>query len=130
VGGQITWTLNDIGVGVTQGRQVDARRARVEAQKGQLLDALRDEVTDAEQAVEDAEVAIETGGRALAAAEESYRVRRSLFQNGHAISVELSDAETELTRASLDLVNARVELRVARARLLHAIGRDDAPPAR
>ena len=133
VGGQITWTLNDIGNGVTAGRQVDARRAQVEAQKGQLVDGLRNEVSQAEQAVEDAEVAIEAGTRQLAAAEESYRVRRSLFQNGRAINVELEDAETELTRASLDLVNARVELRVARARLLHAIGRDAAdaaaPPA-
>ncbi len=128
VGGQISWTLNDIGVAVTQARQVDARRAQIEAQKSQLLDGLRTEVIQAEQAVEDAEVAVETGGRALAAAEESYRVRRSLFQNGRAISVELSDAETELTRASLDLVNARVELRVARARLLHALGRDVTPP--
>jgi outer membrane protein TolC len=126
VGAQITWTLNDIGVGVTQGMQVDARRAAVEAQKGQLLDGLRNEVTQAEQAVEDAEVAVETGARGLAAAEESYRVRRALFRSGRAISVELSDAETELTRASLDLVNARVELRVARARLLHAVGRDAA----
>jgi outer membrane protein TolC len=124
VGGQITWTLNDIGNGVTSGRQVDAHRAQVEAQKGQLTDGLRNEVSQAEQALEDAEVAIEAGTRQLAAAEESYRVRRSLFQNGRAISVELSDAETELTRASLDIVNARVELRVARARLLHAIGRD------
>ena len=129
VGAQVTWTLNDIGVGVTQGRQVDAHRAQVEAQKGQLLDGLRNEVSQAEQAVEDAEVAVETGARGLAAAEESYRVRRSLFQNGRAISVELSDAETELTRASLELVNARVELRVARARLLHAIGRDAVEPA-
>ncbi len=129
VGGQITWTLNDIGVGVTQGKQVDAHRAQIEAQKGQLTDALRTEVSQAEQAMEDAEVAIETGARGLAAAEESYRVRRSLFQNGRAISVELSDAETELTRASLDLVNARVELRVARARLLHALGRDGERPS-
>jgi outer membrane protein TolC len=124
VGGQVTWTLNDIGNGVTQGRQVDAKRAETLAEKGALLDALRNEVVEAQQAVEDAEVATETGARSLVAAEESYRVRRSLFRNGRAISVELSDAETELTRASLDLVNARVELRVARARLLHAIGRD------
>jgi outer membrane protein TolC len=131
LGAQITWTLNDIGNGVTSGKQVDAHRAQVEAQKGLLLDGLRNEVSEAEQAVEDAEVAIETGTRALAASEESYRVRRELFLNGRAISVELSDAETELTRASLDLVDARVELRVARARLLHAIGRDAieiAPP--
>ena len=56
-------------------------------------------------------------------------MRRELFRNGRATSVELTDAETELVRASLDVVNARVELRVARARLLHATGRDVPPEA-
>ncbi|MFT3768903.1 MAG: TolC family protein [Minicystis sp.] len=124
VGGQVTWTLNDIGVANAQARQLDARKAQIEAQKAQLADGLRNEVTQAAQALEDAEVAIVTSERALAAADESYRARRELFQNGRATSVELTDAETELFRASLDVVNARVDLRIARARLLHATGRD------
>ncbi|APR80835.1 Hypothetical protein A7982_06182 [Minicystis rosea] len=51
-------------------------------------------------------------------------MRRELFQHGRASSVELTDAETELFRASLDVVSARVDVRIARARLLHATGRD------
>lgn len=125
-GFQATWTLNDIPGAHFQAKQIDAKKAQIEAQKAQLGDGLRLEVTQAEQAVEDAEVAIATGERALAAADESYRVRRELFRNGRATSVELTDAETELFRASLDVVNARVDLRIARARLLHATGRDAA----
>jgi outer membrane protein TolC len=128
VGGQVTWTLNDIGAANTQARVLDAKRAQVEAQRAALADGVRNEVTQAEQALEDAEFAIDTNQRELTAAEESYRVRRELFRNGRATSVELTDAETELVRASLDVVNARVDLRVARARLLHATGRD-VPPA-
>ncbi|APR80256.1 outer membrane efflux protein [Minicystis rosea] len=124
VGGQVTWTLNDIGIARAQANQIDAKKAQIEAQRAQLADGLRNEVTQAAQAVEDAEVAIATSERALAAAEESYRVRRELFQHGRASSVELTDAETELFRASLDVVNARVDVRIARARLLHATGRD------
>jgi outer membrane protein TolC len=126
VGAQATWTLNDIGAAHAQTRQLEARRAQVEAQKAQLGDGVRLEVVQAEQGLEDAEVAIAASGRAQSAAEESYRARRELFQSGRATSVELTDAETELLRASLDVVNARVDLRVARARLLHATGRDAA----
>jgi outer membrane protein TolC len=51
-------------------------------------------------------------------------VRRELFRNGRATSVELTDSEVELFRASLEAINARANLRSARASLLHAVGRD------
>jgi len=72
----------------------------------------------------EARTAIESSARGLSAAEESYRVRRSLFQNGRSTSVELTDAETDLTRSRLESINARVDLQVARVRLEHALGRD------
>lgn len=126
---QITWIVNEIGTSAAQGRSLDARGALIEAQKGALADALRMEVVQTHRALLDAEFAIKTAARALSAAEESYRVRRELFQNGRATSTELTDAETELTRAELEVINARVDLRIARARLLHASGRDAAPAA-
>ena len=49
-------------------------------------------------------MAIASASRGLAAAEESYRVRRALFQNGRATSVELTDAETERSRAQLEAI--------------------------
>ena len=38
--------------------------------------------------------------RGLSVAEEGYRVRRDLFRNGKATFVEVSDAQTDLTRAA------------------------------
>jgi outer membrane protein TolC len=56
-------------------------------------------------------------------------VRRELFRNGRATSVELTDAEVQWTEAQLDVVSARVDQRVAQVKLLHATG-DDTPQAR
>ena len=65
-----------------------------------------------------------TSERGLAAAEESYRVRRALFQNGRSTSVELTDAETERSRAQLESISARLDHRIAQVRLVHAVGDD------
>jgi outer membrane protein len=127
-GVQASWTLNDVGLSAAQSSGVDARRAQVEAQKGALADALRLEVTEALQALLDAEVAVVMTARALSAAEESHRARRELFRSGRATSVELTDAEVELARAELEVVSARVDLRVAAARLRHATGREAVAP--
>ena len=65
-----------------------------------------------------------TARRGLTSAEEGYRVRRELFRNGRATTVELLDSQADLTRESINSVNARANLLVARASLLHAVGRD------
>ena len=49
---------------------------------------------------------MQTTKRALDAAEEGYRVRRELFRNGRATSVELTDSEVQLIRARLEAVDA------------------------
>ena len=72
----------------------------------------------------DALVAVETSARSLAAAEESYRQRRSLFLNQRATSAELLDAELDLLRARLDDLNALLDQRIANVRLEHATGKD------
>ncbi len=87
------------------------------------MDTLRTELTDALQALKDADAAIPTTTRGLEAAEESYRVRTLLFQNSRATNVELTDAETDVLRARLDAVHARIDQRIARVRLEYAMGR-------
>lgn len=121
-GAQISWSPNDLGIGLAVGRATRARAAQVEAQRGALMDALRDEVMLAYQGHREAEMAVRTTDRGLAAAEESYRVRRALFQSGGTTSIELTDASMELTRCRLEALNALVDLRIARVRLLYAIG--------
>lgn len=121
---QLSWSPNDIPGGSTAGRQLEARAAALVAQRAQLEDGIRTEVTQAQQNLREANVAVDTSRRGLAASEESYRVRRVLFQNGRATNVELTDAEADLTQARLTLINARIDQRIARARLVHALGRD------
>lgn len=123
-GVQLTWSPNEAFASGAAGKATSAQAAQLEAQRSALLDGIRMEVMQSAQAVHEAEVLIATTTRGLAAAEESYRVRRELFRNGRATSVELTDAEAELFRARLEAVNARVDLRAARARLEHAVGRD------
>ena len=127
VGGAITWSDTDVLLGITNGHANEARAQSTEAQAFAMRDGIRDEVLQAFQAVHEAEAAIESTKQSLAAAEESYRVRRALFRADRATSTELSDSENALTRARFDVVNARIDLRIARVRLLHATGRDDSP---
>jgi outer membrane protein TolC len=121
---QLLWSPNDAMNAYEGGRALDAKQAQARAQRRALLDGVRADLASALQAVDVANSAQRTTARAVASAEESYRVRRSLFQNAHATSVELTDAETELTRARLDLVSARIDARVAEVELQHATGRE------
>lgn len=119
---QLAWSPNDAFAATAAARAVSARHEALAAQRVALVDALRFELAGALQAAEDATGAQKNAARAVEAADESYRVRRSLFQNGRATSVELTDAETELTRARLDLVAARIATRVADVQLRYATG--------
>jgi len=80
-------------------------------------------VTAAAARVNEAEHAIDASKRALAAAEEAYRVRQRLYEVGSASSTELGDAETEVTRARFGLIDATIDVRLARIELDLAAGR-------
>lgn len=123
-GAQLSWTPNDTFSALAAARGVDARKAQADAEAKRLRDAVRLEVSQAIEAVENARGALETSKKGLSSAEEGYRVRRSLFQSGRATSAELTDSETELTRARLDALGAKVDVRVAEVRFAHATGRD------
>jgi outer membrane protein TolC len=126
---QLSWSPTDA-IGASSQRNATAAQARqLDAERDELLDAVALEVRSALRALNESEVALGTSQRELAAAAESYRVRRELFRNGRATSVELTDAETQWTEAQLDAVSARVDQRVAEVKLSHALG-DDAPQAR
>jgi outer membrane protein TolC len=124
LGVQLTWTPNDTASSLVEAKETDARARSARARRGALLDGVRTEVSEGVRAWSDARLAIETSARSLAASEESYRVRRALFLNQRATSVELSTAEADLLRAQLDAINARIDQRIARVRIAHAIGRD------
>lgn len=126
LGAAITWTSTDAIAGGTNAGAAAARATGAEAQARAIRDGIREEVVLAYQGLHDAESAITSSQRGLTAAEEAYRVRRSLFDADQATSTELADAENALLRARFEAVTARIDLRIARVRLGHAAGRDAA----
>ncbi|HTV20686.1 MAG TPA: TolC family protein, partial [Polyangiaceae bacterium] len=122
-GVQLTWVLSDAASAGARSAVAEARARAAEDRRNELIDSIRLEVLSADQDVRQAEVAKDTSARGLAAAEESYRARRLLYQNGRATTVELLDAETDLTRARLDALGAFIDARVAAVRLAYAVGR-------
>jgi outer membrane protein len=124
VGLQLTFSSGDALAAKTQ---VAASRAQAKgalAQRGQLLDAVRTEVTEAILSHRSAQASLQSTARRLAAAETSYRARRERFQVGQATTIELTEAQTELFNAKLEAIQAQVAVRVARARIAYVTGRD------
>jgi outer membrane protein TolC len=123
-GVQLSWTLNDALISRTTDRRLRAEANQLRADRESLLRGTRIELLAAQQGVATAQLSVATTAKGLAAAEESYRVRRELLNAERATVVELVDAETDLTRARFAAINARINLRVALAQLAHALGED------
>jgi outer membrane protein TolC len=123
-GVQLSWSPTDIFGSEATHSRILANARQIDAERASLNDNIELEVIQAVLAVREADAAMVTTERGLVAAEESYRVRRALFQNGRATSVELSDAETERSRAQQEAIGARIDRRIAEARLIHALGND------
>jgi outer membrane protein TolC len=126
-GARLTWIVSDVPATAATVRAGDARARSIAAERASVSDQIRLQVMSAYQDRAEARVAEQTTLRRLVSAEESYRTRRLLFQNGRATTVELLDAETDLTRARLEAVDARIDGRVAEVRLAYAVGRHDRP---
>ena len=124
LGAQVTWSLPDALQSRASDHRIRAEADELRADRENLERGTRIEVLAAQQAVELAQHALQTSQKGLAAAEESYRVRKELLNAERATAVELVDAETELTRSRIAALNARVDLRVARTQLDHALGND------
>lgn len=124
VGAQITWSPNDALAASPASADAQARAAALEAQRGAVRDGIELEVTQAYQAVIEADTALVTTRRQLESALEGYRVARELFNAGRGTSTTLIDAENALAASRFDNLNARVDARIARIRLEHAVGRD------
>ncbi len=120
----LSWTPTAIPGAQAATEVAEARAAEISSQRAALREALKLEVNQAIQAAGEARFALSVSDHALRAAEESSRVRRELFRAGRATMVEVTDAETELTRTRLEAVDARVNARLALVALNHALGRD------
>jgi outer membrane protein TolC len=120
----LSWTPTNIFSATAQAKTAEAHADEVAAKKGALRNALHMEVSQALNALAEATFSLDVSRDNLTAATENYRVRRELYRAGKATIVEVTDAETELTRARLEVLNSHVDVRIARVALTHALGRD------
>ena len=124
VGAQVTWSPNDVFTANANGADAESRAAGLEAQKSVTRDGIELEVTQAYQAIFEADAGIVSTQRQLESAQEGYRVARELFNNGRGTATTLIDAEIVLAQTRFDRLNAQADGRIARVRLEHATGRD------
>jgi outer membrane protein len=120
----LSWTPTDLLGADAATSELVARAKVLDSQRLELQEALRLEVSNALGNLENATFAVGASEEQVAASEEGYRARGDLFRAGRATSLEVVDAETELTRSRLDVVNAFVDLRIAQVQLEHVLGRD------
>jgi outer membrane protein TolC len=120
----LSWTPTNIFGSQANAHIADAHADEVASKRASLKNALRLEVNQAVNALTEATASLTSAREGLVAAEENYRVRSELYRSGRATAVDVTDAETDLTRSRLDVVNSHVDERIARVALLHALGRD------
>jgi len=120
----LSWTPTNIFGSQANAHIAEAHADEVASKRAALKNALRLEVNQAMNALTEATVSLTSAREGLIAAEENYRVRRELYRAGKATAVDVTDAETDLTRSRLDVVNSHVDERIARVALVHALGRD------
>jgi outer membrane protein len=120
----LSWTPTNIFGAQANARVAEAHADEVASKRASLKNGLRLEVNQAMNALTEAQVSLSSAREGLVAAEENYRVRRELYRAGKATVVEVTDAETDLTRSRLEVVNSHVDERIARVALNHALGRD------
>lgn len=117
----VTWSPNDMAFADKGKEQSRADMALVREDLANIDDALRTEVVQAVEDYNAARASMEAALSGIAAAEESYRVRREQFRAGAATATDVIDSENDLRGARLDLVNASIDGRIAKARLDRAI---------
>jgi outer membrane protein TolC len=113
----LRWSPNEMGQARQRIEQARAQILALEADMLALEDAVRLEVAQAHEELRSSLLAFEAAVVGLAAADESYRVRREQLAAGAAVTADVIDAESELTRARLDVVDAGIAVRLAKARL-------------
>jgi len=122
LGVRLTWTVNDTFATFGAADESEAQVDAIKAQRGQLEDAIRLEVTQSYYDLKTARSAIESAKQRERSARTNLAIRRLQFQAGDATATDLVDAEAQLIQAILQRIDAHVDYLVAEARLEFAVG--------
>ncbi len=121
----LNWPVFDSGVTRAQVKQArqDEEQAKIQLEQVRLGISL--EVRQALTNMANASARLEVAQRQLAAAEENYRISRVRLASGEGITLEITDALTQLTQARTGVVSARYDYLTAFSELQRAVGSDD-----
>lgn len=128
VGASVTWSPNDLAVGIHQVRQAEAEVSQAREDLAELEDAVAIEAAQALAAYEAAREGVVAAREGYAAASLSLDDRRAMLRAGAATTTEVTQAQLALTQAQLRLLNAIVDLRVAGAQIDRVVGRSYVGP--
>jgi outer membrane protein len=120
----LSWTIFD---GLSSSAAAQAERARLDISRAQLGDReqrIWEEIEDAATAVASARAELPAAEAALAAARDLLGLAEARYREGVGSSLELADAQLELSTAAAERVRVVYDLASARAQLLRSVGRD------
>jgi outer membrane protein len=120
----LTYAVNDYFSNGAISKELEAQKRGLDAQRNALKDGVRMEVTAAYLDGRKARAALVAAQRGTEAARAAYDVATELYRVGRATTTDVIDAESELVSAQLQLVNAYIDERVARTKLVYAMGGD------
>ncbi len=125
VGIMVSYDLFDWGITRSQVAQADARKSQAELAYEQALDGVELEVNQSYLALLQAgeRIAIANGG--VEQAEESARIVKNRFHNGHATNTEVLDAEIALLQSKLNFTVATADYEIALSRMQKVAGMPD-----
>lgn len=113
--------------GVTRARVKQARQdeelAKIQLDQAELAISL--EVRQATVNYRNARQRLEVAAKQVEVAAETYRLAKIRFEAGEGIPLEITDAQTELTRARTNEVTARYDVLRAYAELQRAVGSNE-----
>jgi outer membrane protein TolC len=117
----------DIFDGTINWNKVKEANANLDSARAKELDMQRVvalEVKDANFQLESAKVNVDEAKKAVLLAEENNKIAEMRYNAGAGNSLEVIDAQVELTRARYNLVEVQYSLQVAKAKVNRTVGTD------
>jgi outer membrane protein TolC len=122
VGVSLKWDIWDWGKRGDDMREVRGRAAQAHMMAERVKDQVALDVRGKLRTATTTYKQLAVAQQGLETAEEAYRMKTVLFQNGSATTLDVLDAETDVGRARLAAANYRYEYAIALVRLAYAIG--------
>lgn len=122
IGASLQWTFWQWGRRQFQIDRANARKRRAKIGRRRLERGIELEVRNAYTEFEVSQQSVEVARRAVDQAEENFRAERQRFEAQLSTSIDLLDAETQLTETRTNARNAEYELYIAAAKLRRALG--------